>query len=441
MPDVFVSYGRADRAHAERIASVLEERGWSVWWDRKILGGEAFSQTIEKELDSSRCVIVLWSASSVASSWVKDEATEGTARNVLVPVLIEDVEIPLGFRQLHTVTLTEPAQVTDPHLFEELVQAVHHTLARSPQTATVAPRAQRGPAPIPRTSLASQPPTVPRAYLYAALAVVAILAILVVRGPVGGDEKATDDAISVETAGTSPGDVTTPEPPASGSNPVASPAGGGASAALSGAAAAVSLGEGVSESAADVSGIVVSGKGQDFYTVFDAGGSKQLSYAKTADPIELFPGDYVVDLHGAKRRVTVSPARLTSVASGTISVSGTGADFFEVYDNSGKTRLSYAKTNGALELFPGDYVIGVHGVTVGATVQAGRDTTVAAGRIVVPGSGSTFYTVFDAKGEKQLTYAKTNAEIELLPGTYTVEMNKTRRTVEVRAGARTVVDR
>lgn len=94
-----------------------------------------------------------------------------------------------------------------------------------------------------------------------------------------------------------------------------------------------------------------------------------------------------------------------------------------------------------LELFPGDYTLVLHGMSTGATVRAGRDTTVGAGRVVVPGSGSTFYTVYDAKGEKQLAYAKTNVEIELLPGAYLIEMNNTRRSAQVGAGNRTVVDR
>jgi hypothetical protein len=181
--------------------------------------------------------------------------------------------------------------------------------------------------------------------------------------------------------------------------------------------------------------------GQDFYTVFDSAGEKQLGYARTKAPIELFPGDYVVDLHGARRTVRISPGRLTSLQSGTITVSGTGADFYEVYDAAGKKQLAYAKTNGLLELFPGEYSLGLHGASVGATVRAGRDTIVAAGRVVVPGSGATFYTVYDAKGDKQLAYAKTNAEIELLPGSYAIELNNIRRVVQVSAGNRAVVDR
>ena len=85
MADIFISYGRDDRDHADRVGTALERQGWSVWWDRKVLGGDSFERTISRAMDEARCIVVLWSASSVQSGWVKDEAAEGARRNVLVP--------------------------------------------------------------------------------------------------------------------------------------------------------------------------------------------------------------------------------------------------------------------------------------------------------------------------------------------------------------------
>jgi hypothetical protein len=36
MSDIFLKYASADRDRAQRIAAVLEDQGWSVWWDRTI---------------------------------------------------------------------------------------------------------------------------------------------------------------------------------------------------------------------------------------------------------------------------------------------------------------------------------------------------------------------------------------------------------------------
>lgn len=97
MSDIFISYARPDRSRAQILARALEHRGWSVWWDPDIRIGGKFDEVIKKELDAAKCVIVLWSSSSITSEWVKDEATEAVKRGVLVPALIENVEIPFGF--------------------------------------------------------------------------------------------------------------------------------------------------------------------------------------------------------------------------------------------------------------------------------------------------------------------------------------------------------
>ena len=103
--DVFLSYAAEDRERARSIARALEACGWSVWWDRKIVAGETFDLTIERQLESAKCVVVLWSIASVASEWVKNEAASAAERQVLVPALVDDVRIPLEFRRRQTANL------------------------------------------------------------------------------------------------------------------------------------------------------------------------------------------------------------------------------------------------------------------------------------------------------------------------------------------------
>lgn len=106
MSDIFISYAREDRPRAEMVASALEGHGWSVWWDRDLRAGKNIALVIEEELGKARCVAVLWSATSVRRDWVIDEAREGKDRGILVPVLIENVRPPLGFRSIHSADLT-----------------------------------------------------------------------------------------------------------------------------------------------------------------------------------------------------------------------------------------------------------------------------------------------------------------------------------------------
>ncbi len=105
MSDIFISYASEDKKKAGLLAKVLEQQGWSVWWDREIPAGRTFAEVIEQELDLSECVVVLWSKTSISSHWVKTEASEGLNREILVPVLIEEVKIPLEFRRIQTVQL------------------------------------------------------------------------------------------------------------------------------------------------------------------------------------------------------------------------------------------------------------------------------------------------------------------------------------------------
>jgi hypothetical protein len=106
MEDIFISYASDDRERARLFAEAFAARGWSVWWDRHIVPGEAFDTRIEQALDAARCVVVLWSGASVASEWVKNEAAAGAERGVLVPAMIEPVKLPLEFRRKQTADLS-----------------------------------------------------------------------------------------------------------------------------------------------------------------------------------------------------------------------------------------------------------------------------------------------------------------------------------------------
>ena len=61
MADLFISYADEDREWAERLAKALEDNGWSVWWDRRLLAGQSFDQIIERELTNTKAAVVLWS--------------------------------------------------------------------------------------------------------------------------------------------------------------------------------------------------------------------------------------------------------------------------------------------------------------------------------------------------------------------------------------------
>ena len=105
MNDIFISYKREEQPEARKLADALEKERWNVWWDPKLRAGEHFDDVIEKALKDSKCVVVMWSKLSVNSRYVKDEATYALNRNKLVPVKIEEAELPFRFEGLHTPLL------------------------------------------------------------------------------------------------------------------------------------------------------------------------------------------------------------------------------------------------------------------------------------------------------------------------------------------------
>jgi hypothetical protein len=105
MADIFLSYAKEDRLRVELLVRALEARGWSLWWDTAIPAGKTYDQVIEEALNTARCVVVIWSNESIASRWVRTEADEGANREILVPVLLDNVKIPLAFRTIQAVNL------------------------------------------------------------------------------------------------------------------------------------------------------------------------------------------------------------------------------------------------------------------------------------------------------------------------------------------------
>ncbi len=108
MVDVFVSYSSQDRERVRGLVGEIEAIGYSVWWDREIGAGEAFDREIEKAVDDARCIVVVWSQTSVESKWVRSEANEGLNKGILVPVSIEMVKPPLAFRMIQTIDIAAP---------------------------------------------------------------------------------------------------------------------------------------------------------------------------------------------------------------------------------------------------------------------------------------------------------------------------------------------
>jgi hypothetical protein len=141
--DIFLSYARQDRQTASVFAECLGEEGFNVWWDASLHSGQTFDEVIEHNLRAAKAVVVLWSPRSVASRWVRAEATLADRRNKLVPAIIEACDRPIVFELTHTAELAEwhgdRSDVRWRTFVEDLARLVHADEgqgAREIQTAT-----------------------------------------------------------------------------------------------------------------------------------------------------------------------------------------------------------------------------------------------------------------------------------------------------------------
>ena len=84
-------------------------------------------------------MIVAWSLHSIASSWVSEEADEGKRRDILVPVLLDSVEPPIGFRSIQAADLTDWQSEHSSPRFEQLLHDIRAVLHIPPTPSPIKP--------------------------------------------------------------------------------------------------------------------------------------------------------------------------------------------------------------------------------------------------------------------------------------------------------------
>lgn len=98
---VFISYSSKDRRFADKLAKDLKSKGMHVWYDQwELRVGDSLIDKINAGIRSQDYIVVVLSKASVRSKWVMKELNAGFIREldekriVLLPVLIEDCDIP-----------------------------------------------------------------------------------------------------------------------------------------------------------------------------------------------------------------------------------------------------------------------------------------------------------------------------------------------------------
>jgi hypothetical protein len=177
MIDIFISYAREDESRIKPLVAAFEAEGWSVFWDRRIPAGSSWRNHIGAALQQARCVVVAWSVHSLESNWVAEEADDGKMRQVLVPVSLDAVMPPRGFREIQSADLTDwkPGQASEN--LTQLLGDIRRLLGSSAAPPRPAPAVFQAP---PLAPAAMEPPS--GKGLRNGIIVVAALALLALAG-------------------------------------------------------------------------------------------------------------------------------------------------------------------------------------------------------------------------------------------------------------------
>ncbi|MBC7768028.1 MAG: toll/interleukin-1 receptor domain-containing protein [Phycisphaerales bacterium] len=131
MADVFISYKKERRAHAERLAIILEAHGFEVWWDHDLLPAAQFDTQIESELDGAAAAVVLWCSGAIQSKFVKSECRRADRSNKLVQTHLEDVSAPIGLDQDQSLSLIGWTGAPEAPAVRRLIVTVSRLTGRS----------------------------------------------------------------------------------------------------------------------------------------------------------------------------------------------------------------------------------------------------------------------------------------------------------------------
>ena len=105
MPNLFVSYARADEPKAARVAAELRASGYQVWRDDQLPVHRIYADVIDERLRAAQAVVVLWSAEAGRSQWVRAEADVARAAGTLVQAALDGTVPPLPFNQIQCADL------------------------------------------------------------------------------------------------------------------------------------------------------------------------------------------------------------------------------------------------------------------------------------------------------------------------------------------------
>ena len=127
MAQVFVSYAQKDMVEARRILEALEQAGLSVFRETSLAAGVSWADDVRHQIDTAKCVVVLWSQAAAESQFVQQEvaqAIQAWSDGRLVLAVLDETELPRGLGDLPATRLGRDAHERDVANLVEQVKSV-----------------------------------------------------------------------------------------------------------------------------------------------------------------------------------------------------------------------------------------------------------------------------------------------------------------------------
>lgn len=183
--------------------------------------------------------------------------------------------------------------------------------------------------------------------------------------------------------------------------------------------------------------LLVHGATGDHYYVLDKT-NKQLSFTPLKKIMSFLPGIYQVNVNNTAMKAEVFAGKVTELTTGTLMVNGLTEEYYYVTDTT-ESALGFQVLGQAIALFPGKYNLQVNNSRITGTVVAGQMTEFHTGSLTLTGTGTEYYYVLDESG-KQLNYNLLNKSLSFFPSDYTVTLGGSARKASVIAGQATSLE-
>ncbi|HYD13844.1 MAG TPA: YARHG domain-containing protein [Allosphingosinicella sp.] len=105
MVDVFISYSRGNQDAVRQLAEAVKRLGYVVWWDDELPPHLSYGDVITEKIGAAKAAIVVWSAGSIGSEWVRAEADLARNQKKLIQTALDNCMPPMPFNQIQFASI------------------------------------------------------------------------------------------------------------------------------------------------------------------------------------------------------------------------------------------------------------------------------------------------------------------------------------------------